>query len=49
MTIEVEACDDLAHPSWVPVATNTLIDGASHFSDPQWTISPSRFYRLRSP
>jgi len=32
------------------IATNTLSDaGPSSFSDPDWTNSPGRFYRLRSP
>ena len=45
----VEACADLPHPDWAPLATNTLTGGSSHFSDPQWTNYPSRYYRLRSP
>ncbi len=47
--VVVEACMDLAHPAWSPVATNTLTGGSSYFSDPQWASYPSRFYRLRSP
>jgi BspA type Leucine rich repeat region (6 copies) len=49
MTIVVEACTNLANPNWYPVATNTLAGGSSYFSDPQWTIYPVRFYRLRLP
>ncbi len=26
-----------------------LTDGWSYFRDPDWTNSPARFYRLRSP
>jgi hypothetical protein len=48
-SVVVEATADLANPVWTPVATNTLAGGSSHFSDPQWTNYPSRFYRLRSP
>jgi hypothetical protein len=48
-TVVVEACTDMANPVWTPVATNTLTDGSSHFSDSQWTNYPGRFYRLRSP
>ncbi|MGO8835923.1 MAG: leucine-rich repeat domain-containing protein [Limisphaerales bacterium] len=48
-TVVVEACTNLANPGWVPVGTNTLTDGSSYFSDPQWTNYPGRFYRLRSP
>ena len=45
----VEATANLAHPSWAPVATNTLTGGTSYFSDPQSTEHPARFYRLRVP
>jgi len=48
LSVVVEATADLAHPAWAPVSTNTLTSGASYFSDPQRTTSPSRFYRLRS-
>ena len=47
--VVVEACTNLANPAWSPVGTNTLTDGSSYFSDPQWTNYPARFYRLRSP
>ncbi len=46
--IVVEAATNLANPVWMPVSTNTLTGGTSHFSDPQWTNYPSRFYRVRS-
>ena len=49
LVLVVEACADLAHPSWSPVGTNILTGGSSYFSDPQWTKYPTRFYRLRSP
>jgi hypothetical protein len=49
MTVVVEACTNLANPIWSAVATNSLTDGSSYFSDPQWTNYPCRFYRLRSP
>ena len=42
----VEACTNLANPTWLPLRTNT---GSLYFSDPQWTNYPGRFYRLRSP
>ena len=48
-TVVVEACSNLASPTWSPVSTNTLSNGSSYFSDPQWTNHPARFYRLRSP
>ena len=47
MTVVVEACTNLANPTWTPMATNTLTSGSAYFSDPQWTNYPSRFYRLR--
>jgi len=46
--VVVEACTNLANPSWYPLATNSLTSGSSGFSDPQWTNYPGRFYRLRS-
>lgn len=49
LVVVVEACADLLHPSWSPVATNTLTDGSSLFSDAEWTNYPARVYRLRSP
>jgi hypothetical protein len=49
LVIVVEACTNLVNPAWFPVATNTLTVGPSYFSDPKWTNSPARFYRLRSP
>ncbi|HEY5481078.1 MAG TPA: leucine-rich repeat protein, partial [Verrucomicrobiae bacterium] len=49
LVVVVEACTNLANPLWSPVGTNTLTNGSSYFSDPQWTNYPSRLYRLRSP
>jgi hypothetical protein len=49
LSVVVEACTNLAHPIWSSVGTNTLSDGSSYFSDPQWMNYPGRFYRLRSP
>ena len=49
VAVVVEACTNLAQPVWSSVETNTLTDGSSYFSDPQWTNFPSRFYRVRSP
>jgi hypothetical protein len=54
LVIVVEACTNLASPVWSPVATNTLntfvgTNGISYFSDSQWTNSPARLYRFRSP
>jgi len=49
MVVVVEACTNLANPTWSALGTNTIIGGSSYFSDPQWTNCPNRFYRLRSP
>jgi BspA type Leucine rich repeat region (6 copies) len=46
-TIVVEACTNLSNPVWLPVSTNTLINGTSYFSDPQPANLPGRFYRLK--
>jgi len=48
LSVVVEACPDLVSSVWLPVGTNTLIDGWFYFSDPQWTSHPARFYRIRS-
>ncbi len=47
--VVVEACTNLANPTWIPVGTSLLTGGSSYFSDPQWAKYPARFYRLRSP
>jgi hypothetical protein len=49
LVIVVEASTNLASSNWTPVSTNTLTNGLTYFSDPQWTNYPGRFYRLRSP
>ena len=46
--VAVEACTNAANHTWSPVSTNSLTNGSSYFSDPQWTNYPARFYRLRS-
>ncbi len=48
-SVAVEVCTNLAFPDWSPVGTNTLVEGWSYFSDPEWTSYANRFYRLRSP
>ena len=47
--VVVEVCTNLANPVWKPVTTNALVNGTNHFSDPDWTNYPGRFYRVRSP
>ena len=49
LPVVVEACTNLGNPNWSPLATNTLTDGSSYFSDPQWTNHLNRFYRVLSP
>ncbi|HUE36880.1 MAG TPA: hypothetical protein VMO20_05775, partial [Candidatus Acidoferrum sp.] len=53
-TFAVDAATGLGNPVWVPLATNTIINGGIvngmfYFSDSQWTSYPARFYRVRSP
>jgi hypothetical protein len=48
-TVRVEACTNLANPDWTTLGANTMTNGLSYFSDPQWTNYPSRFYRLHYP
>ena len=47
--VVVEACDNLANPVWSPVATNTLTNGVSFFSEPVQTNIASDYYRIRTP
>jgi hypothetical protein len=49
MTVVVEAAANLANPTWIPLATNTLSSTSFYFNDPEWTRYPSRFYRLSMP
>ncbi len=48
-SVVVEASTTLANPVWVPISTNTLMDGWAYFSDAEWTNYSARFYRIRSP
>jgi hypothetical protein len=47
--VVVEACTNLAIPSWQPVQTNSLNNGTCAFTDPQRANCPARYYRVRSP
>jgi hypothetical protein len=47
--VVVEASTNLSNTTWSPLATNTLTNGTSCFTDPQWTNYLARFYRLRPP
>jgi hypothetical protein len=48
-TVIVEASTNVAKGLWLPLSTNTLVDGSFYSSDRQWTNFLSRFYRLRAP
>ena len=48
-TVVVEACTDLASPSWQPLRTNALADGSFYCRDSDWVNFFHRFYRLRTP
>ena len=43
-TVVVETSTNLS--DWTPIATKTLTDDTSYFSDSEWTNYPSRFYKL---
>jgi hypothetical protein len=48
LSVVVGAATDLSNPVWTALATNALSGGTFHFTDPQWTKYPTRFYRVRS-
>jgi len=47
--IVVEACTNLAQPRWLTLQRMALTNGLVHFSDPQWTNYPCRFYGIGFP
>jgi hypothetical protein len=47
--VVVEACTNLPGSSWTALATNTLGDAVSRFTDPVPSTLPQRFYRARLP
>jgi hypothetical protein len=49
LVVVVEACTNLANPTWSPVQTITLTGGPVYFSDPRWTNYTRRFYGLGGP
>ncbi len=49
ITVVVEVSPDFEHISWVPVSTNTLVDGSSYFTDSLSNTRPRGFYRFRTP
>ncbi len=46
--VVVEASTNLHNPTWLPLGTNTIIDGTSLFRDVESTNYTARFYRIRS-
>ena len=46
--VVVEACTNLAGPTWTPLFAGTLTNGSLYFIDPAWKNYPGRFYRIRS-
>ena len=48
LVVVVQVCTNMFNPLWSQASTNTLTNGTSYFSDPQWTNYPGRYYRLRS-
>jgi uncharacterized repeat protein (TIGR01451 family) len=49
LSIVVEACTNLATPSWTTLELFKLTNGPIYFSDPAWRSYPMRFYRTRLP
>ncbi len=48
MTVVVEACTNLAAPTWSPMLTNTLPSSSLDFIDSNSPQHPHRFYRVRA-
>jgi hypothetical protein len=46
-TVVIDACTDLANPTWSPMGTITLTEGTATFIDPDWATHPAGFYRVR--
>jgi hypothetical protein len=44
--IRVQACTNLAEPSWVDLSTNTITDGSCSFGDSGWAAFDRRYYRV---
>lgn len=47
--IVVEASTNPAAGPWLPLISLNLSGGWFHFSDPEWTRYPARFYRVHTP
>ena len=46
LPVVVEACTNLANPTWIPLLAGTLTNGSLYFSDLAWAYYPERFYRI---
>jgi hypothetical protein len=46
-SVVVESSNDPLNGVWLPIATNELSQGIAYFSDPDYTNSRSRLYRVR--
>jgi hypothetical protein len=49
LPVVIWATTDLYYPNWQVIRTNLQTGGSSYFSDPTWTNSSAKFYRLSSP
>lgn len=49
LPVILETSIALAGEPWTPVLSATLTNGLLHFTDPDSTRHPARFYRIRSP
>ena len=47
--VVVEACTNMANPTWCPLQTIYISGGTAYFSDPRSRNYPTRFYRIRTP
>ena len=47
--VVIEACTSGVSGAWTPLQNCTLTNGQVYFNDSQWTNSPNRLYRVRSP
>lgn len=48
LSVVVETSTDMLSSLWTPIQTKALDNGVVHFTDPEWTNYPGRFYRVRS-
>lgn len=48
-SVVVEMATGLANLVWSPLQTLTLTGDSIRFTDPDWMLQPTRFYRLRTP